>query len=264
MSDATASVSTTPTTTHRVSIAKLAEALSKAQGEFPLIPKDSKVEVYSKPPERKLLYTYMYADLTTIITCVRPALAKHGLSFTQDYGLKNAFEGFFTRLMHASGEILDSGFVKCKIDDKDDMKIVAGLVTYAKRISLTAALGISADDDNDAAGIEGKAGNSTVKPAAIKKPAPKTEPAVKGPTQAQLTRLYAIASEAGWPKESVRAYSVRKVKRTPSQLSADQYAKLCAHLHGTPYDDETIFEIDGIIESLTDAEKNILNPEKVK
>jgi hypothetical protein len=44
-----------------------------------------------------------------------------------------------------------------------DMKQVAGQFTYGKRISYTAALGISADEDVDAASIEGESGNATTK-----------------------------------------------------------------------------------------------------
>jgi hypothetical protein len=136
---------------------ELAAALAKAQGSFPVIPKDTKVDVYSKPPERRLLYTYYYADLTTIIDCTRKALSENGLSFTQTI----VDGGFVTKIMHSSGEVMRSGFVPFQLPQTADMKTVAGLITYVKRISLTAALGVSADEDVDAADDEGKQGNST-------------------------------------------------------------------------------------------------------
>jgi hypothetical protein len=138
-------------------IAKLATALAKAQGKFPVIPKDSEVEVKSK--EGKFLYKYKYADLTTIIAATRPAMAEHGLSFTQ--GIVEG--GFATLIMHESGEKLETGFVPFELPRGGDMKTIAGLVTYVKRISLTAALGVSADEDVDAAHDEAKAGNTTGK-----------------------------------------------------------------------------------------------------
>lgn len=153
-------------------IEKLAEALAKAQGEFPVIPKDSEVEVKSK--EGKLLYKYKYADLTTIISHTRPALSKHGLSFTQGMGVG----GFNTLLMHSSGQRMLTGFIPCVIPTNADMKQVAGLITYVKRISLTAALGVSADEDVDAAANEAVQGNTTSRASVTKSTvAPKAPPA---------------------------------------------------------------------------------------
>lgn len=137
---------------------KIYDALAKAQGEFPVIEKNSKVDVYSKPPNRTLLYSYMYADLTEIINKTRPSLSKNGISFTQGMGS----EGFYTRIMHSSGQCFDTGIIPTQIK-ANDYKEMAGAVTYLKRISLSAALGISADEDIDAAESEAKQGNSTTK-----------------------------------------------------------------------------------------------------
>lgn len=131
------------------------EALAKAQGEFPVIPKDKEVEVKK---DGRLLYTFMYADLTTIINCTRPSLLKHGLGFTQDYDKDRGL--FFTRFIHSSGHF-DTGHIPFAPAPNLDMKTVAGLFTYVKRISLTAALGVSADEDVDAAHDESLQGNSS-------------------------------------------------------------------------------------------------------
>lgn len=158
----------TPSTVPLPDIAKIAEALAKAQGAFPVIEKNSKVEVYSKPPNRQKLYEYYYADLTEIITKTRSALSSNGLSFTQ--GMVEG--GFATTLMHSSGQRLTVGFIPCQIK-ANDYKEMAGAITYLKRISLSAGLGVSADEDVDAAESEAKQGNSTQKTPA------------KGPTQTQ-------------------------------------------------------------------------------
>lgn len=237
-------------------IGKLAEALSKAQGEFPLIPKDSKVDVYSKPPDRKLLYTYFYADLTTIIDKTRPALSKNGLCFTQ--GIVTG--GFCTLIMHSvSGEYLQTGFIPCKIPDGADMKQVAGTITYVKRISLTAALGVSADEDVDAASMEAEQGNSTTKTpqqqkaqAFANKNTP-AKPAAKAQalTQPQLKRLYAIGNTAGWPADAIRAYVMAKVNRTPGEMSKVQYDAACTFLEGSPYDDAQAVELQDMFDKLS-------------
>jgi hypothetical protein len=163
-------------------INELVDAFSKAQGEFPKIPKDSEVEVKK---EGRLLYTFKYADLTTIIDCVRPALTKYGLSFTQDYFKHpDLGVGIVTQLFHKSGQWIKTGFVPCAIKSQN-MKEVAGVFTYGKRISLTAALGISADEDVDAAGVDADQGNQTTKKAQTKPPQkPKQQPAKKPPNLA--------------------------------------------------------------------------------
>lgn len=138
---------------------KLFEAFSAAQGEFPTIPKNSEVTV--KDRAGKFLYSYKYADLTEIISSTRPALAKHGISFTQDYKFVEGLgHGIVTTILYKSGESFDSGFVPCEVKGMN-MKDVAGQFTYGKRISLTAALGISADEDVDAGSIEGSQGNES-------------------------------------------------------------------------------------------------------
>lgn len=143
------------------SVEKIFTALAKAQGEFPAIPKDSEVEVKSK--EGKFLYKYKYAELTTIIDCTRPSLLKNELGFTQDFIKNELGTGIVTIIFHSSGQVLKTGFTPFAIPQNADMKSVAGLFTYAKRISLTAALGVSADEDVDAAGADATKGNSTDK-----------------------------------------------------------------------------------------------------
>ncbi len=184
------------------SICKMYEALSKAQGEFPAIPKDREVKVYSKPPDKYLLYTYKYADLTTIIDCTRKALSANGLSFNQDYDETRG--GFFTRLQHKEGGCIVTGFVKCKIESLD-MKTIAGLYTYAKRISLTAALGVSADEDVDAAHDEAKSGNST------------TKEDLKPQSQKQDPRLDPRHMQSGTTQSTVRDPLPNRAPQTKAQ-----------------------------------------------
>jgi hypothetical protein len=244
------------------SIDKLADALAKAQGEFPVIPKDSEVIVYSKDAPKRELYRYKYADLTAIISTTRPALSKHGISFTQ--GMVQG--GFSTLLLHSSGQQLESGFVPCDLPKTQDYKAVAGAITYIKRISLTAALGVSADEDVDAAAQEATQGNSTTKGPIGKNPQqqaaqakPKTPPQPPpGPTPAMLKRLYAIGNGMGWKPEAIRIYSLSKVKRTPGKLTKAQYDSLCTMLANAPYDEMQANEIEIMYEQFNEAEKGLI------
>lgn len=139
---------------------KIFDAFSKAQADFPSIEKNCKVDVFSKPPNRQLLYTYYYADLTEIISKTRPSLSKNGLSFSQ--GMSESNTGFCTKIMHSSGESFESGLILTQVK-ANDYKEMGGAMTYLKRISLSAALGIVADEDVDAAQSEAQNGNSTSK-----------------------------------------------------------------------------------------------------
>jgi hypothetical protein len=131
-------------------INELLTAFAKAQGEFPVIPKNKEVTVRNKENTRNL-YSFKYADLTEIIDCTRPSLTKHALSFTQSLmDIEKLGLGFVTRIMHASGQWMDTGFIPATISNNAAMKDIAGLATYGKRLSLSEALGISADDDIDA------------------------------------------------------------------------------------------------------------------
>ena len=66
------------------SIAAFAEAMAKAQAEFtnPVQNCEGKVSGVSKSG-KPYDYTYRYADLASVLDCVRPVLAKHGIATMQ-------------------------------------------------------------------------------------------------------------------------------------------------------------------------------------
>lgn len=244
---------------------ELFDALAKAQGEFPVIPKDSKVDVKNK--EGKLLYTYKYSDLTTIISCTRPALSKNGLSFTQGATKNELGPGFETIFMHKSGQTLKAGFIPCTIPSNADMKTVAGLVTYIKRISLTAALGISADEDFDAGANEGMNGNSTDKsdnPSKGSQPKQQNQPKQSSPqkeplqnhapgglSQKQLQRMYAIGLQRSWSSEYLRLKVYLVYKKTPGELDKKQYDFLCTNFETKQFNAKDKAELDHMAQNLS-------------
>jgi hypothetical protein len=85
-----------------------------------------------------------YADLSVVIETVRPALSQVGLSFTQliEPGV------LITCLMHDSGQCLTSHYALPTLQDSQAM---GSAITYARRYSLCAILGIAAEDDEDGA-----------------------------------------------------------------------------------------------------------------
>jgi hypothetical protein len=131
------------------SIKELATALSKVQGQLTFAVKDS-----ANP-----FFKSKYADLESVWDSCREALAKNGLAVIQMPG--NYFEGrmwLITRLVHSSGEWIEQemSIPVGKPDNQGVVKVDShaclGAVTYMRRASLSAFLGIvQADDDGNTA-----------------------------------------------------------------------------------------------------------------
>jgi hypothetical protein len=149
-------------------IAKLAGALSKAQGKFKAASKDS-----VNPHFRN-----KYADLASIWDAIRDPLSANGLSVVQGVLEPNAHEhlgpqwsgpkavGVVTTLMHESGEWIQSS-VWIPVGTQNAQG-VGSAITYGRRYGLTALVGITQDDDDgeSAVGRGPMAAKPSTKPAA--------------------------------------------------------------------------------------------------
>jgi len=127
------------------SIKEIASALSKAQGEFPSIPKNRTAKVKMKAGGE---YAYKYADLADVIAGITATLKTNGLSHAQFPTLNNGTFGLETLIMHSSGEWMSSFFPMVQHERPQDM---GSEITYTRRYALCAALGIQADEDDDGA-----------------------------------------------------------------------------------------------------------------
>lgn len=125
-------------------IAKIALALALAQSEFPLIAKTKTAHIQTKNGG---MYAYDYADLAVLISAVRPALAKHELSFSQFPEYEDGFLKLTTILMHSSGQYLVNVF-RTRVS-ADDLKAIGTAITYIRRYCLAAILGVASDEDKD-------------------------------------------------------------------------------------------------------------------
>lgn len=137
---------------HSESTAKIAKALAAAQAEM------SNATLNKTNPHFKS----RYADLAAIRDAAIPALAKHGLAVTQ---LPDVTEDGFmlvTRLMHESGEWISSTYPLPT--DLGKPQQMGSAQTYARRYSLAALVGISAEEDDDANAAEAGGSKDTVKP----------------------------------------------------------------------------------------------------
>jgi hypothetical protein len=133
------------------SIAHIAGALSKFQGEVTSPSKTREANIPSKTPGKKG-YAYKYADLSDIIETIRDVLKKHGLSYIQNpvHNDKGELEGVYTVILHESGEFIKFDLVPVRAGLGATPQQIGSALTYARRYSLSLALGIAADEDDDA------------------------------------------------------------------------------------------------------------------
>ena len=120
------------------SIKELAAALAKAQGEIRGAVKDSDNPFFKSK----------YADLASVVEAIRAAFSKHGLSYIQttEPSEKNEVR-VSTTILHASGEWFDCGILALPVS-KPDAQGFGSALTYARRYSLSAAVGVAPEDDD--------------------------------------------------------------------------------------------------------------------
>lgn len=145
------------------SIGNLAKALAAAQGEM------GAAAMTATNPFLK----NKYADLGEVIKASKPALAKHGLAVSQPVTNTQNGIAVTTILMHESGEWLESTVELAMTEErgKSTAQVAGSIITYLRRYSLAAMIGIYSDEDTD--GNESKPANG--------KPAAQVHPPIEPP-----------------------------------------------------------------------------------
>jgi hypothetical protein len=201
----------------------LAEALSEAQKDFEAVPKKA-----DNP-----FFRSKYADLPTIVQAATPILAKYGLSVTQLLDFDGENDLLTTRLMHASGQWIQSEARLHIRDAKGNLRLdpqgLGSAVTYYRRYAYSAILGIVTEEDDD--------GNKSSSQAAERPP--KAQPArptaarearngdeakpMTGPIRKALDT--AIASVEGWAEnpDEVLAYLSTTLGKEVSNIETLTY-----------------------------------------
>jgi hypothetical protein len=120
-------------------INELAAALSKAQGEMQAAIKD-KINPFFKSS---------YADLGSVWDAARPVLSKYGLCVMQTTELSPERNQVImvTTLAHTSGQWMKS-YLPLN-PTKNDSQGMGAAITYLRRYSLSAIVGVVCDEDDD-------------------------------------------------------------------------------------------------------------------
>ena len=119
-------------------IAQLGKALAAAQGELKNAALD-KVNAH---------FGQRYASLGSLTDAVRPVLARHGLALLQLAGTPEPSKiSLSTMLIHSSGEYIRETMT---VPLAGNIQQAGGAITYMRRYTLSAMLGIVGDEDDDA------------------------------------------------------------------------------------------------------------------
>lgn len=127
-------------------INELVAALAKARMHFSPITRDRRVEVKTRTGGS---YSFSYAPLDTVVEATYKALCDNGLAVIQLPGP----EGLETILAHSSGQYISN--ITQIVQMEAGPQALGSAITYARRYSYAAILGIAVVDDDDANIAEG-------------------------------------------------------------------------------------------------------------
>lgn len=119
----------------------------------------AEIEAASKSADNPF-FNSKYADLTSIIGTVKPALIKHRLFFTQHCHPAPDGISVETVLHHANGESLSLGTLFVPANKRDPQGFGSAL-TYARRYGLQTAFGVPTEDDDGNAAVKATANPTT-------------------------------------------------------------------------------------------------------
>ena len=133
------------------SIASLAAALAKAQGELVNPEKSLVASIRSHGPggaER----SFRYASLASGLDIVRKTLGQHEIATVQTTAIDQVAGAvnLTTVLAHSSGEWIASDWPVCAISETATPHRMGAALTYARRYALFTLVGIAGEDDLDA------------------------------------------------------------------------------------------------------------------
>lgn len=124
-------------------INELAAALAPALGRIKNIAPDK---------EGGTTYRYKFLSLPALTKHVREVFKDVGVAFTQETISEGSSIGVTTRIVHLSGQWLEYGPLMFHV--QGGPQDAGSALTYARRYSLAAAVGLAADEDDDGASAQ--------------------------------------------------------------------------------------------------------------
>ncbi len=168
-------------------MSELAKALLAFQKDPPKLTRDAEVDTGR--------FSYRYMSLDAAMPLIVAALNKHGLVVTQHLGERDGLRTLSTRIHYAvadDGESIASTLV---LPATEDMQELGKAITYARRYSLVALLGLVADEDTDGSAGESETASGQVggSPAGFPPSIPETTPRMA--TKGQIAEMRDLLAE---------------------------------------------------------------------
>lgn len=192
-------------------ITKISAALSKAWGEISNPKHNKKVNVKMKNGGQ---YQFEYTDLGGILDEVKPHFKNNEISIIQ-HAYTEITDGrpivsVVTKFLHSSGEWIESK--PLKLPASGNIQDMGGQITYMKRYSLSAMLGISTEEDDDANGSLGnKIEYQNKQPKQVEKGVVKAKFMSGGGSEEQFNEWYAKQTASGFNHNQMDAYLTKKL-----------------------------------------------------
>lgn len=185
-------------------VAELIKALVAASAEFKPIEKDGENTFLAKGKSGG----GKYATLDSVLKAVEPALRNHGLKLVQMIDIHESGAPVLkTTLYHESGQSISGNY---PLIVNDDPQKFGSAVTYARRYAACAALGVTADKDDDA--------QSAAKPSS-----PPAVLPVSGKRQQAMSDVDAELKRLAWSAGDGKAYLQEQFgKSTRKELTDDE------------------------------------------
>lgn len=120
----------------------LVEKLCKAKLEFSGIQKDGAANLGNR--------SYKYMTLDAIVSAISQPLARHGIHFSHTFALKEPFLEVTCTLTDGTEIMTNMIPMPMPVGGHNPAQAMGSVITYGKRYSLAALLGLAADDDDDA------------------------------------------------------------------------------------------------------------------
>jgi hypothetical protein len=145
-------------------------------------------------------YSYAYSDLGDLLEMARPVLAKHGLALLQPISRDGQTIVIETVLLHLSGHRMSWPF---QVTASGTPQQIGSAITYGRRYSAQAALGVASEDDDGQAAAK------------VAPPPPVEERVGPGPSSKQTKHAMALFGELGLAaREDRLAATSRILERT--------------------------------------------------
>ena len=224
-------------------INELAKALCQAQGEYRPAKKDANNPFFKSS----------YATLSSVFEVIKEPFLKYKLTVTQPTFIKKPdtvndvnVVVLETTIMHESGQWISSHYPVISKDNSP--QAMGSAMSYAKRYSLAAIAGVYTDEDDDGNAAQGLG---------VSRPEPTISAAqqqfkqslgsarAQGISDAQLNRLYMIATKSGYTTIEAEQMAKQKYNLTNiKDMYKDQYAEFCDKVLATPKPRGSIVEED--------------------